>query len=116
MWGVAMIKYFLVAIGILCFASPCFGAPSLGCDLPPSGTVITQTKVQMQRGTEPATEVDGTAIVQGINFVVLDLAGFTPGKYVFKIRWATSSSLWSDYSDPFPVEKPAKAGGVRIIP
>lgn len=49
---------------------------------------------------------------------VLDVTGFTPGKYTFKVRAGeddgSGSIWWSDWSNPYNAGKPGNASGVRL--
>lgn len=103
----------LLALGIANAAS------FLACDLPEAGVVITQTKIEVTTNpgpTQVVVVVNGIALIDGVNFKVLDLGPRPSGKYSFKVMWADASGWWSDYSLPFAAAKPGGPGGTRIIP
>ncbi len=49
---------------------------------------------------------------------VLDIAGFVPGKYIFRARAGEDDGngniWWTDWSNPYNAGKPGNASGVRI--
>jgi len=91
--------------------------PFLATDIPPAGDNVTGTKIQYRIvGTTPWTEVSGSTIVQGTNFIVLDLVNLPANKYEFRVQFINASGWPSDYSDPLTAGKPGKPGSVRIIP
>lgn len=78
---------------------------------------MTATKVSYRVvGTTPWTEINGSTIVQGTNFIVLDLVNLSANKYEFRVRFINSSGWPSDWSDPLTAGKPGKPGSARIIP
>ncbi len=109
----------IIILTMLLIASLAYGGPFLACDLPASGTTITQTKVEITTNPGPSQtvmEVAGTVTVRGTDFILYDLGTLTAGKYRFRARWAEVGGLWSEYSDPFDLGKPGKPGGLRIAP
>lgn len=78
------------------------------------------TKVQIEKTVSGVTTVvSGVYIVRtdDVNIVnILDLTNLAPGNYRFRAQWATVSSLWSDWSDPFDATKPIKPGNVGVRP
>jgi hypothetical protein len=112
-------KRILIILVILLSVSVVSAAPFLACDLPEAGVTITQVKVEITRNpgaSQTVTEVAGTTTIQGVNFILYDLAGLTAGKYSFRAKWADSSGLWSEYSDPLVLGKPTRPSILRVIP
>jgi hypothetical protein len=112
-------KQILVALVIFLSVGVASAAPFLACDLPEAGMTITQSRIEIVKNPGPSQtvmEVAGTTTIQGVNFVLYDLAGLTAGKYSFRARWADITGLWSDYSDPLVLGKPSKPSILHVIP
>ena len=89
--------------------------PFLMCDLPETGTVITQTLIEIKNiATNTQVDVVGLAQIKGTNFLLYDVGTLTPGKYQFRARWAEAVGWYSDYSLPFTSGKPKPIGTLRI--
>ena len=86
----------------------------LACDLPPTGTTISDTQVELTQGVT-VDVVNGVALVGTGHFKLLNLDTAPSGVTKFRARWRTATSNWSDWSVPFVPQSPAVTSGVRIV-
>lgn len=110
-----MKKIWLTMAFVFLFAGLVHAGPFLVCDLPPTGTEITQTQISYSVGSAGETLVAGSVIIKGSDFLLYDLGSMPVGKYSFKARWADSTGWWSDWTDPITAGKPGKPGALKII-
>lgn len=64
----------VAAVAIILLASVSWGAPFLGCDVPPTGFTPTQVQVEIAVGTGAPTANAGIMVTSGTNFEIYDLA------------------------------------------
>ncbi len=106
-----------MVIGLLGLSVPSLAAgPYLAATK--STDAITRVEVEYTVGTV-ITVVPGIYVVRTDDPMIVnlvDLSILAVGNYNFRVRWATASSWWSDWSVPFAAAKPANPGGVGIKP
>ena len=100
-----MRKLFLTLILVL-FPVFCFAAPFLVCD-PQVGVISYALEVNGVFTAGLAAETDGS--------IKYDLAGMSPGPYVFKAQAYGEGGWPSDWSNPFNVVKPGNPLNLRIL-
>ena len=100
-------KIILITTLLILLPTLALSSPFLICD-----PQVNITKYEL--------EVNGTILgqypAQGDGSVKIDLVGYSSGTYRFKLRAMGADNWWGEWSDPFDATKPAKSGGVRIIP
>ena len=96
---------FLLAM-VLLIPSFVWAAQFLVCDLQ-AGVTKYEIEVNGVVLPEVTAEPDGS--------LKWSVDHLTPGPYIFRARAVGAGGWWSDFSDPFDVNKPGKSGNVRII-
>jgi len=92
-----------LVVGLLCVNAE---ATSLACDWVEG---VTASEVEVNGVVQP-----GTVIQDGADMILLDLAGYANGNYVFRARFIGLGGWPSEWSAPFDAAKPASGGVLRI--
>jgi len=101
-----MKKIFLTVMFVMLMSGYVLADPFLVADTPPFTPAVCEVSVN-------GTIQQGTCAISGADIYFLDLAGFSIGKYTFKVRWHDGSGWSSEWSSPFDAEKPEKPLNVR---